>query len=142
MKVRTGLRAPSRPKPAPTGRSAEEHRRIINGISCLTCGAPVGYNCSNDDRLGDVCPSRARHFAYKTVPGEASGRAMAVGVALQYAYYENRPTFPVGLLGIANMAPLIVGPRCTMPIPCGVCWYCKTWEERARLLRFTGTPHP
>lgn len=40
---------------------------------------------------------------------------------------------PVGLAGIANMAPLVVGPRCVTPeTPCAVCWYCKTWEMRNR----------
>jgi hypothetical protein len=68
---------------------------------------------------------------------------MAAGVALQDMYYENRPTFPpIDLTGIANMAPLVVGPRCTTTPPCRHCWYCKTWVERERLLRFTGTPHP
>jgi len=47
---------------------------------------------------------------------------------------------PVGLAGIANMVPLVVGPRCVVDPPCGSCWFCKTWEDRKMLQRFTGTP--
>jgi hypothetical protein len=32
--------------------------------------------------------------------------------------------------------PLIVGPRCTMPVPCGHCWFCLTWPERRKQLRY------
>jgi hypothetical protein len=29
--------------------------------------------------------------------------------------------------------PLEVGPRCVQMPPCDVCWYCRTWVDRAPL---------
>lgn len=69
-------------------------------------------------------------------------RPLASVTAADFAFAlgdrEQRAT-PVGLVGIANMAPLVVGPRCVVDPPCRVCWYCKTWPEREPLMRFMGS---
>jgi hypothetical protein len=64
----------------------------------------------------------------------ASGRALQALDELMQAEYDNRPIFPPipqDMLAMSiNMTPLVPLIRCTMPIPCGSCWYCKQAEAR------------